>query len=570
MHLANVTIRNPNGLNWHAIDWRDANQRVNNLRQRIYRASVEGNMKRIRNLQKLMIRSFANKVVSIRRVTQENQGRKTPGIDKIVVETDKEREALFQQLQQNHIRNVHPVKRVYIPKKNGQRRPLGIPAIIDRCWQAIVKSALEPFWESKFELSSYGFRPGRGCHDAIQKIFCIARVGKSRKWVLDADIKGAFDNIDHAFLLQRIGNFPAREMIKRWLKAGVIEKGTYTSTMSGTPQGGIISPLLANIAFHGLEELLSVKYDYLGRLDKKSKFAVVRYADDFLVFAQSRDDCEHAKSKIKDWLSERGLAFSEEKTSIKHMTEGIDFLGFTVRHYPTRGKRRGAVFLAKPSRNSIRSHKQQMRQVWKMVLSWPINEAINILNQKVKGWVNYFRIGTSKKTFSKMDDWMWIRQRRFVERRHPNKYWWWLRKQYWGSVRWRKDKWVLMDKKSGVYLWKHAWTPIKRHTLVKGNASPDDPTLRSYWEQRRTRNKWYDGSLSRAWMYKKQGEICPLCSQNLDNKEELHIHHIIPKSEGGKDDRQNLVLLHAACHRQLHSKQGKSAEVHKLLEPYAG
>lgn len=218
--MAHVTTQDNDTLTWSAINWRSANDGVNNLRRRIYRASAQGDLKKVRSLQKLLLKSRANKLLAIRRVTQQNQGRHSPGVDNKVVDSDKGREQLYRTLSKANQNQVYPVKRVYIPKKNGKLRPLGLPVIVDICRQAIVKSALEPYWEAKFEATSYGFRPGRSAHDAIQKIFCIARAGKSRQWVLDADIKGAYDNIDHKFLMKMLGSFPARHLIQQWLKAG--------------------------------------------------------------------------------------------------------------------------------------------------------------------------------------------------------------------------------------------------------------------------------------------------------------------------------------------------------------
>jgi RNA-directed DNA polymerase len=240
---------------WNAIDWRKVERSVNNLRRRIFRASKEGDHRKVRSLQKLMLRSYANALLSVRRVTQINAGKDTPGVDKLVVKTPKARSELVDQTRSYQSWKAKPPKRVYIPKANGKFRPLGIPTIIDRVMQAIVKNALEPYWEARFEPASYGFRPGRSCHDAIAKVFGIARPNKRKKWVLDADIEGAFDSISHEKLLEVIGPFPARELVRQWLKAGYVEMGTLHATESeaGVPQGSIIGPLLMNIALHGME-----------------------------------------------------------------------------------------------------------------------------------------------------------------------------------------------------------------------------------------------------------------------------------------------------------------------------
>lgn len=569
MRIANVTNRDSAALQWYAINWLAVNATVNNLRQRIYRASAKGDIKRVRSLQKLLMRSKSNKLLAIRRVTQQNQGRNTPGIDEVVVDTDAGRERLYQHLNKPTSEQACPVKRVYIPKKNGKWRPLGLPVILDRCRQAIVKSALEPYWEEKFEASSYGFRPGRSAHDAIQKIYCIARAGKARQWVLDADIKGAFDNINHEFLMKEIGNFPARGLVYQWLKAGVVEKGKHQSTEQGTPHGGIISPLLANIAFHGMESVLKLKYDKLGRIEQACPYAIVRYADDFVVFGKTRESCEKAKTLLEPWLSQRGLELSEDKTHIRHLREGFDFLGFNIRHYATRGKKRGYVLLTKPSKASIKKHKQEMRKNWKESIGKSTEHAIRHLNSKIIGWCNYFRIGASKHVFKTIDAWMWIRISRYLHRKHPEKSWLWRRKHYFGMVQDRKDRWVFMDKTARKFLWKHAWTEIRRHTLIKGKASPDNPELKEYWKKRKTKKSHFLYGV-RPILEKKQQGMCPICGQTFDNGELTQVHHVIPKAQGGNNKLNNLRLLHRACHRQVHSKHGQIAEVSKLLEPYAG
>lgn len=294
---------------WNATDWRQVNRRVRNLRQRIFRASRENDLKKVRSLQKLMLRSHSNTLKSVRQVTQENKGKYTAGVDGIVVTTVTERNALIDSLARDQPWRASPVRRVHIPKANGKLRPLGIPTVRDRVMQARVKNALEPYWEARFEPCSYGFRPGRGCHDAIARIYNVATPVRRRKWVLDADIKGAFDNIDHAFLLDAIGGFPARELVRQWLKAGHMERGAFHDTESGTPQGGVISPLLANIALHGMEAAVGVKY--ITRGDNVGERCLIRYADDFVVFCDSKEDAQRARSDLSVWLAARGLVLSD-------------------------------------------------------------------------------------------------------------------------------------------------------------------------------------------------------------------------------------------------------------------
>lgn len=285
-------------------------------------------------------------------------------------------------------------------------------------------------------------------------------------------------------MLNQIKGFTGLPWIKQWLTAGVMENHSWSPTTAGTPQGGIISPLLANIALHGMEKILGVKFNSVGYL-LSGCAVVVRYADDFVVFHHTKEGCEDAKHKLQLWLAQRGLQFSEHKTHIRHLTQGFDFLGFNIRHYPVKNRKQPYIFLAKPAKSSIQHFRQQIKQAWKQAQNLPIQQVINFINPKLRGWAYYFRIGAAKETFALLDHWCWIRQERFVAKRHPNKNWKWRIAQYWGTIPERKDRWVFQDKTTGAHLLKLAWVPIKRHILVKGNASPDDPTLQDYWHRRK-------------------------------------------------------------------------------------
>jgi RNA-directed DNA polymerase len=549
---ANVTERTTQ---WNRVNWRKANKVVRRLRQRIFKATRYGNLKLVRNLQRLLMRSYSNILVSIRKVTQINQGKNTPGVDKLVVKTPAARGLLVDILTKFIPWKPYPTRRVYIPKANGKKRPLGIPSIIDRCLQAIVKNALEPYWESKFEGISYGFRPGRSPHDAIGKIYLIARPNKTKKWIVDADIKGCFDNIAHEPLMKAIGNFPAKKLIHLWLKAGYVDKGAFYETETGTPQGGIISPLLANIALHGLEKALGIKYDNRGQLI--SKRAIVRYADDFVVFCETKDDAEQSVEILKNWMKDRGLTLSDEKTKIVHLTKGFDFLGFNVRHYPVSNTKTGFKLLIKPSQKTMQNVRNKLRQVWLENKSRNVDYLIDKLNPIIRGIANYLRIGVSSETFSNLDSCMYTREKRYTKRMHPNKSSKWREKRYWGRLNLdRMDNWVFGNKESGKVLLKFSWFNIERHTLVKGTSSPDDPELRQYWVERE-KNKSKTLEPSNQKIAKKQDYLCPVCHESLFNGETLHRHHITPRHQKGKNNLANLQLVHYYCHQQIHSIKTK-------------
>jgi len=538
---------------WNTINWKNTNRAVRNLRHRIFRATQEGNLKKVRSLQKLMLKSYSNRLISVRRVTQTNAGKNTPGVDKLVIKTPAARGKMVDALANYTLWKAKPAKRVYIPKKNNKRRPLGIPVVVDRCLQAMVKNALEPAWEAKFEGISYGFRPGRSCHDAIEKIYRLARPNGTKKWVLDADIKGAFDNISHNYLLEAIGPVPGRELIKQWLKAGYIEEELFNATERGTPQGGVISPLLANIALHGMEEAIGVTYDSKGIISGKR--AVVRYADDFVCFCETKEDAEQVQGILVDWLKERGLALSEEKTHIVHLTEGFRFLGFDIRHYPApQTSRTGWKLLIKPSKESIQKVQEKLKELWAEAQGTNVQAVLHKLNPVIRGWATYFRTVVSKEIFKRLDSWMYHKADSYIKRTHPKKSRDWQHQKYWGRFHFdRLDSWTFGDKQTGGYLLKFDWFPIERHVLVKGTASPDDPNLSDYWRQRQAKSA-KDLTISKQKIAKRQEGRCLECFESLFNDEEIQVHHRIPRSLGGNNSYSNLILVHLLCHQQIHAK----------------
>jgi len=377
------------------------------------------------------------------------------------------------------------------------------------------------------------------------------------KWIVDADIEGAFDHIDHAFLLEAIGPVPGRELIRQWLKAGYLEQNVWYPTEAGTPQGGVISPLLANIALHGMEEALGVTRK---RGTVSSNCAVVRYADDFVVTCTTQAEAERAVDRLVPWLAKRGLHLSREKTRVVHITDGFDFLGFTIRQYPAPGTRkRGVVLLIKPSRTSVARLRKRLKDEWRALRGHNVGEVVKRLTPIIRGWANYFRIGVSRRTFEALDYWMFQRELRYVRSIHTGKSWSWRRQRYWGRLHdQRKDNWVFGDPYTGIILLKFSWFSIDRHVLVSGAASPDDPALVEYWAKRsRMRTRTLSPSMQK--LARQQGYVCQTCGEPLMNGEELQVHHRLPKSQGGTDGYHNLELDHLYCHQQLHARATTSA-----------
>jgi RNA-directed DNA polymerase len=502
---------------WDAIDWRACEGEVRRLRQRIFKAAREQDWPKVRNLQKLMLRSRSNTLVSVRQVTQRNAGRRTAGIDGEVALTPEARADVAVRVHQSRSSwNPRAVRRVYIPKASNRAklRPLGIPVILDRCHQNRVKNALEPEWEARFEPRSYGFRPGRGCQDAIAAIYnaCKGPMAK-RVWALDADLAAAFDRIDHDHLLAVLGSFPARDLIRDWLKAGVFETGKgFAPTVEGTPQGGVISPLLLNVALHGLEEAAGVCYRTRGTRPggtQRGSPVAVRYADDLVVLCHSQQQAGQVKARLAEWLTPRGLAFNEDKTKIVHLSEGFDFLGFGVRRYPNR------KLLIKPSQAAIRRARERLASETRTLRGSNATAVIAALNPVIRGWAAYYRGVVSSGVFSSLDHYMWKLTYKWATWRHNNKPKRWIVGRYFGKFNtFRNDRWVFGDRDSGACLVKFSWTAIERHVPVTGAASPDDPALARYWAQRRKKVKPPLDRYSLRLLARQDGR-CPLCEDHL-------------------------------------------------------
>jgi RNA-directed DNA polymerase len=545
------------GSEWHTIPWYKTHRNVRRLQARIVKATQEGRWGKVKALQRLLTHSYSGKALAVRRVT-ENQGKNTPGVDKVLWDTPEKKSKAIHSLRQYGYR-PQPLRRIYIPKSNGKMRPLSIPVMKCRAMQALYLLALAPAAETMGDQSSYGFRSERSPADAIGRCFNILAAKRMAQWILEGDIAACFDKISHQWLL---ANIPIEKlMLRKWLKAGYIEKRTLHVTEEGTPQGGIISPVLANMTLDGLQRKLEEALPKTTRRGHAAKVNLVRFADDFIITGASKELLEdEIKPLVEQFMRERGLTLSAEKTHITHIEEGFDFLGQNIRKY--KGK-----MIIKPAKKNVKTFLKKVRDIIKTNKQATAAYLIEKLTPVIRGWANYHQHVASKATYHSVDHAIFQSLWRWAKRRHPHKGKRWIKNKYFHQV--GNRKWVFSGEtrgKNGKTLTLHlplaASTPIKRHVPIKGEANPYDPKWEIYFEDRLgvKMKEALKGRRMLLYLWEEQQGICPVCQQKITKMTGWNNHHIVWRVNGGKDTVENRVLLHPNCHKQVHSQKVEVAK----------
>lgn len=528
--------------NWHDIVWPDVYRVVGRLQVRIAKATKAGEWRKVKRLQRLLTQSTSAKALAVRRVT-ENRGSKTPGVDRETWSTPTAKHEAMMSLHNRDYKPL-PLRRIHIPKSNGDKRPLGIPTMKDRAMQALHLLALDPVSETTGDQHSYGFRRERSTTDAIEQVRNALNRKHSPKWVLEGDIKGCFDNISHEWLLRNV--CMDKVVLRKWLKSGYFEGNAFFPTLSGTPQGGIISPVLSNLVLDGLQKALDGLFRTV-RDARAAKVNYVRYADDFIVTASSKEFLEEkVKPLVQDFLCRRGLELSESKTLITHVNDGFDFLGWNVRQ-------RGSMLLTEPSKKNVKRFLDKVRAQLKVQRTANQAKVIKTLNPVIRGWANYHRSQMATRAFSKCDHRIWESLWRWAQRRHPNKGKRWVKKRYFSTLEGRDWRFTNKDQVLLILSSFHK----KLHTKIRADANPYLPEHEDYFADRvdRKMRTHLEGRRKLTWIWKGQQGKCSMCGEKITRETGWHLHHIVRRTDGGSDKCSNLEMLHPNCHNQLHVKQ---------------
>jgi RNA-directed DNA polymerase len=541
-------------MRWQEIDWKAVTSVVRQLQSRIVKAEKEGDSAKAQRLRSLLLHSFSAKLLAVRRVVS-NHGKRTAGVDGVVWKTPQAKmNAALNLVHKGY--KAYPLRRVYIPKAGSRKRlrALGIPTMKDRALQAVYALTLDPIAEIYADENSYGFRKLRGTADAIAQCFNVLSHTYDPVWIWKVDIKGFYDNLDKEWLLEHIPM--DKDRLQEWLDAGYIEGGRWHASEAGTPQGGIISPIIANMALDGLERLLKEHFAGHGSLRRRYKVHFIRYADDFIITGISQQVLEQeVKPLVIEFLRERGLELCERKSHIHNINAGFDFLGFNIRKY--NGK-----LLIKPSKTSIKNIKCKIHEIISKHKSVSATKLIVLLNPVIRGWANYFKHVVSKKVFDGLQDYIWKRLWGWAKRRHPNKSGRWVKNRYFTRV--AGNHWVCTDGKDKT-IFNPSKVSIIRHVKIRKDCNPYDRDCEEYVEQRvqRLMRETMSRKAVRLWM--RQKGICPWCKSGLE-LENQHIHHIVYKCHGGGDRLDNLMFMHDVCHRQLHAQSKDETEADGLAE----
>jgi RNA-directed DNA polymerase len=556
---------------WFAIDWPSVYRNVRRLQVRIVKAMKENRWNKVKALQRLLTHSYSGKALAVRRVT-ENNGKRTPGVDRIIWKTPEDKIKAVRDLRRREY-HPQPLRRVYIPKKSDRtaKRPLGIPTMIDRSQQALHLLALDPVVETAADKNSYGFRQHRSCADAIAQCFITLSHAPNTQWILEGDIKACFDQISHEWLL---ANVPMdRTILQKWLKSGYMDKHVLHETTEGTPQGGIISPALANYALDGLERLLRKKFPEGTRLKslggKSASVNFIRYADDFVITSKSKEILEgKVQPVVEQFLQQRGLELSPKKTVITHVEKGFDFLGQNVRRYPN-GK-----LLIKPSKKNLKTFLDGIRQTIRNARGMSAADLIDLLNPKIRGWAHYHRHVVSSRIFSSVDRSIFYNLWQWARGRHQKKTSHWLKKKYF-EKRGTRD-WCFFGETCDdqgqlhkAWLYHARSTPIRRHVKVKGEANPYDPAFETYFEEREGSHmrETFRGTRTLRYIWNEQRGLCTVCRLPITRTTGWRLHHCVPLVQGGSKSAENRVLLHPDCHDKVHRL---TLSVSKLRLPERG